>query len=292
VELDGLGSTDNIGVVTWEWTVPGAGDDPLAEFLVFHTFHDVGSYEISLIVADGAGNTGTTTITVNVTDADPPVADGGMDAVADPAVNVTFSGKGSTDNVGVSGYSWTFSYGGEEIVLTGKSPEFPFIEPGEYEITLTVTDPAGNAGVDTVVITVPEPDPVLQPPEPEVPNTGSSKDNSGDADGNDATAALLVAAIVAIVAAVILLMLMARRKKRAGDDARGDDDENQEERADEGEDAEGPEEVGDGGTAPVAATPVAQPASPAQGVDAPVAASAVEPAGAAPRAAPVASPMK
>ena len=54
----------------------------------------------------------------------------------------------------ISDYSWEFNYGGEKIKLEGDIVSFRFDESGEYEITLIVTDTAGNLDNDSIIIKV------------------------------------------------------------------------------------------------------------------------------------------
>jgi hypothetical protein len=61
---------------------------------------------------------------------------------------------GSTDNVGVVKYTWTFEYDGKTVSLDGPAPTFLFEEAGEYEVTLTVEDAAGNTDSETITLTV------------------------------------------------------------------------------------------------------------------------------------------
>ena len=67
---------------------------------------------------------------------------------------VNFDGSGSTDNVGVVSYDWTFVYDGNDEVLTGVNPSFTFDIAGLYTVTLNVSDALGYWDLDTVVIVV------------------------------------------------------------------------------------------------------------------------------------------
>ncbi len=65
VTLNGAESTDNIGVTSYTWTIPGLTPDPTG-VEVSHTFTTAGAKIVTLNVTDAAGNWDTGTVTVNV----------------------------------------------------------------------------------------------------------------------------------------------------------------------------------------------------------------------------------
>jgi len=118
-----------------------------------------GSYD----VVEDANNNGTYDAGVDgidsmaeigfVVDATNPVANAGPGQTVNEDTQVTFDGSGSTDNVGIVSYTWTFTDGTPKT-LTGVNPTYIFATPGTYTVTLNVTDAAGNWDTDTVIITV------------------------------------------------------------------------------------------------------------------------------------------
>jgi PKD repeat protein/thiol-disulfide isomerase/thioredoxin len=82
-----------------------------------------------------------------------PSADAGLNQVVNEDTLVTLDGSPSTDNVGVTNYTWTFLDGSLQT-LTGVAPTYTFATPGVYSVTLNVTDAAGNWATDTIAITV------------------------------------------------------------------------------------------------------------------------------------------
>jgi len=84
------------------------------------------------------------------------VADAGIDQTASAGDTVTFDGAGSTDDVEVTNYTWTFTYDGSTVTLYGAAPTFVFDVAGTYTVTLTVTDADDLSDTDTVEITVQE----------------------------------------------------------------------------------------------------------------------------------------
>ncbi len=87
-------------------------------------------------------------------DLDPPEAFAGLDRTEDEGTLVELDGQGSYDAVGIVNYTWTFEYDGESVVLYGPLVEYQFDVPGVYNVTLNVTDGAGNWGVDHIVLTI------------------------------------------------------------------------------------------------------------------------------------------
>jgi len=83
----------------------------------------------------------------------PPLADAGSDQTMAEDTLVTFNGSGSSDNIGITSYTWTFMDPTPQT-LTGINPTYTFSTPGTYIINLKVTDAAGNHATDTVTITV------------------------------------------------------------------------------------------------------------------------------------------
>ncbi len=155
VTFDGSGTTDNAGIAEYMWTFDydGAPETLYGVAPVF-TFNIPGVYEVTLTVTDLGGNTDVDTVIITVVDIEDPVADAGADQEVAVGEEVTFDGSGSSDNVGVVSYDWTFEYDGATETLTGVSPTFTFDIADEYVVTLTVEDAEGNSATDTVTITV------------------------------------------------------------------------------------------------------------------------------------------
>jgi PKD repeat protein len=85
-----------------------------------------------------------------------PISDPGDDQTVAIGETVEFDGGGSADDLGIANYTWTFVYDGKSEVLYGQEPVFIFWIPGEYEVTLNVTDFAHFYNTSTVRITVTE----------------------------------------------------------------------------------------------------------------------------------------
>jgi len=153
VTFDGSASTDENGIATYTWTFTDLTPKTLSGKNPTYTFATPGVYTITLEVTDAAGNTATHTVTITVRDVTKPVANAGSDRTVEQGISTTLDGSASTDNVGVTGYTWTFTDVTVKT-LTGDKPAYTFNTPGVYTITLNATDAAGNWATDTVVITV------------------------------------------------------------------------------------------------------------------------------------------
>ena len=155
VTFDGSASSDNVGIVDYTWTfVYGSDKFVLHRVSAQFTFVIPGIYSIRLNVSDAAGFWAEDTMLLTVRDVTPPFADAGPDQTVNEKTSVMFNGSGSSDNVGIVNYTWTFDCGTQKIVLYGVSPSFSFIVPGLYHVQLNVSDAAGFRGEDVMTLTV------------------------------------------------------------------------------------------------------------------------------------------
>ncbi len=151
--FDGSGSTDDVEVVNYTWTVV---HDSVELYGVAPTYvFDVpGVYEVTLVVRDNLGHESEPdSVNVTVEDITAPVANAGLDLTAFLGSAVPLDGSLSSDNVGVVNYTWTFTDDGE-VEIWGETPSYVFSSLGEYVVTLTVRDAAGNTDTDEVVVTI------------------------------------------------------------------------------------------------------------------------------------------
>jgi hypothetical protein len=156
VTFDGSGSSDNVGVVNFTWTINS--------FYIVHnvmygpspsfTFNQPLVYQIILRVTDAAGNWHEDDMNLTVNDVTPPVAVAGSDMIIPAMSFFSLNGSLSTDNVGIASYCWTITHGLERETYVQEWLHDSFREGGVYEVVLIVADGAGNVGKDTIVITV------------------------------------------------------------------------------------------------------------------------------------------
>src|SRR5262249_25021878 len=82
----------------------------------------------------------------------PPVANAGADRSALSQTSVTFDGSASSDPDGsIVSYAWSF---GDGTSGSGASVSHSFAAPGNYVVTLTVTDNLGGTASDTANVTI------------------------------------------------------------------------------------------------------------------------------------------
>ncbi len=156
VLLDGSASSDNVGIVRYEWTfVHDIEEVTLEGVTASYTFARPGVIDVTLRVWDAADNSAAKTFTLTVRDTEAPIA------VLEIGSTLIVKGEtagwqaiGSTDNMGIVKYTWTFEYDGRTVSLDGPAPTFEFEVAGEYEVTLTVEDAAGNTDSETFTLTV------------------------------------------------------------------------------------------------------------------------------------------
>ncbi|WP_375324240.1 PKD domain-containing protein [Flagellimonas sp. GZD32] len=157
VSFTGSGSTDDIGITSYSWDF-GDGSSVSNEADPVHTYTVAGTYEAVLTVFDGQGQTDTdmVNITVNQVQDQSPVANATSDVVSgDVPLEVSFTGSGSTDDIGITSYSWDFGDGSS--VSNEADPVHTYTVAGTYEAVLTVFDGQGQTDTDMVNITVVEP---------------------------------------------------------------------------------------------------------------------------------------
>lgn len=163
--------TDNVGVVgasvTYtpiggtETTVPmNKGAANIWDASVPVAPDKAGTITYYIAARDAGGNTATDpdigSYGITVTDNDKPVAEAGLDKSVLVGATVYFDGSGSSDNIGVTRYSWDFDAGdGISVDANAITASHVYAAAGTYTVTLIVNDAAGNGPVsDTLKVTV------------------------------------------------------------------------------------------------------------------------------------------
>ncbi len=138
----------------WDFDSDGIWDTDYESLEVTYVqFDTVGIKNILLEVMDTTGLISTFNETVAVDDL-PPVADAGPDASIAVGTTFFFDGTGSSDDLGITYYRWSFVYNGYTQYLSGAITSFYFDVEGVYEVTLTVYDRAGRTDSDTMTVAV------------------------------------------------------------------------------------------------------------------------------------------
>ena len=118
-------------------------------------FNATGNLALRLLVMDGSGNlqdSGWRDWLIIDNDAPQVMVPKNMDARA--GKTVVIKDAGSTDNLGVVNWTWSWSAGGKAHVAYGSSVMLEFDREGDYQVTLTVTDAAGNTDTATMQVVV------------------------------------------------------------------------------------------------------------------------------------------
>jgi len=155
IYLDGGNCSDNVGIVDYAWSFSDNGTYyEIHGAVVTFSFTELGDHNVTLTVTDGAGHVSSTTVVITIVTDPPPVANAGADQLVLPGT-VAFDASGSSDvGGGIVNWTWDFVYEGSPVQLWGPIPTFLFEVEGVYDVTLTVTDTAGQNSTDVVQITV------------------------------------------------------------------------------------------------------------------------------------------
>ena len=155
VILDSTSSYDNVGITKWTWSFQyNETDYHLDGPEVYFTFSIPGQYIIILNVSDEAGNWAIDSVQITVVDIIAPIANAGEDIEQVQFQTARLDGGNSTDNVGISNWTWTFNYSGDDHVLFGRNTSFQFDLAGVVDIILNVSDSQGNWDTDSMTVTI------------------------------------------------------------------------------------------------------------------------------------------
>jgi PKD repeat protein len=159
-------ATDNVGVVgaylevvdpLGGWTNVTMGRQGATIYLD-RVYDLLGTHAYTISVHDAALNWATAAGTFVVRDTTAPLADAGPDRGGELGFPVLLDGSGSTDNVGIVSYAWTFVDGGP-VTLNGPIVNHSFATLGTHVVTLTVRDASGNQDTDFMTVLIVDPRP-------------------------------------------------------------------------------------------------------------------------------------
>lgn len=139
VDFDASASSDPNGdTLSYAWDF-GNGDTAVG-VTTSYEFTQIGDQLVTLTVTDPDGNTNSTTVTIEVQDANQsPIAQFTSDVdlgIAPLLVSFDASTSSDPDN-DVLTYTWDFGNGD---TATGITTDYEFVSPGVYEVKLTVSD--------------------------------------------------------------------------------------------------------------------------------------------------------
>jgi len=178
VTFNGGASTDDKGISSYSWDFDasnGIQSDATGK-TVSRVFNTAGKFTVTLTVTDTSGQKSSDTLILIVNAPDKaPIAKAGPDITITAGSSVTFNGGASTDDKGISSYSWDFdASNGIQSDATGKSVSKVFIKAGKFTVTLTVTDTIGQRSSDTLIVTVNAPV-ISIPDEKPIANAGYNR---------------------------------------------------------------------------------------------------------------------
>ena len=168
VPFDGSGSTDSDGeIVSWDWDFGDGttGSGEMTSHIYMPAPAQAGGgygygyeYTVTLTVTDDDGAASSCTTMVYLEDdyygGEPPVCNAGFGYKAFAFDNITFDGSNSTDDGTIVEYEWDFGDG--TSVLSSNQPTIlhAYEDPGQYTVTLTVTDDMGNSSSCTAPVLI------------------------------------------------------------------------------------------------------------------------------------------
>jgi parallel beta-helix repeat protein len=161
VTANASASTDTdatpIASYTFSFGDGSAAVGPQAGATANHTYTRAGTYTIQVTVTDTAGLSSTATRSVTVTDAPPVASLSTSPSAIKPGQSLTASASGSTDTDGTPIASYTFNFGDGSAVVgpqTSPTATHVYTKTGDFTVTVTVKDTAGNSSTATKKIKV------------------------------------------------------------------------------------------------------------------------------------------
>ncbi len=166
VSFSAAGASATVGITQLEWDFGEGGASSYDQEELNHSWSAGGSYTVNLTAMDQYGNVDTASVTILVDGSTPTssftttvkasIDDEGVayndTNVDEDTSTLVFNGSGSSDGESeIASWTWDF---GEEGSDSGAVVSKQFSEPGDYEVTLTTTDAAGNSASDSATIIV------------------------------------------------------------------------------------------------------------------------------------------
>ena len=162
--LDASQSVDNGIIVLYRWDFGDGNITTTSSSWVNHIYRKMGNYNVYVTVFDSDWNWDFTSALVIVLDGDPPSVRVTYSGEVPLGTTAVFNASGSTDNINVTNFNWTFGDGTYLNRTNDPVAEHRYTEPGRYFITLLVTDAVGNWNATTFRIDVRDvnyPEPVI-----------------------------------------------------------------------------------------------------------------------------------
>jgi hypothetical protein len=156
VTFDATASSDNNGIVSYEWDFDSDGTVDSTDALSEWAFDEAGEYKVTIAITDVAGNVAVySDYILSVKDISAPTiqldVDPGTDF--DEGTTVTFDATGTDDPSGIDVIRW-FLDDAAVPFATGPTAQMTFPDPGLHEVEMEALDVWGNLANRTVVLTV------------------------------------------------------------------------------------------------------------------------------------------
>ncbi|NIP43770.1 MAG: hypothetical protein GWN76_10800, partial [candidate division Zixibacteria bacterium] len=152
-EFNGSGSSDNVAIVNWSWTIDYQGDNVrlFGDHPLF-TFEYPGTYQVFVIVTDAVGLQNSDSMVVVVKDNIHPIAVISINPIVDVGIPIIIYGNLSSDNIGIEEWLWTIEIDGNAQQFFGSEIIFIFPVEGNYNISLQVTDIEGLMDIEVTSV--------------------------------------------------------------------------------------------------------------------------------------------
>ncbi|PSQ45217.1 hypothetical protein BRD15_12225 [Halobacteriales archaeon SW_6_65_15] len=178
VTLDASDSSDDRAVESYYWDF-GDGTTAGGE-TVNHTYGAAGTYDATVTVTDGGGNSDAANATVEVRPARPPNVSASIPENVTVGRSFSVSGSATDGTSDIARYEWNFA----GVAKSGQEVSHTFNETGNVTVTLTAVDEAGQANDTSQEVSVVEDERAHPNPDNGGSETGGS--NSGGSDGSSA----------------------------------------------------------------------------------------------------------
>ncbi|MCB2180964.1 MAG: PKD domain-containing protein [Desulfobulbaceae bacterium] len=164
ITFDGSASYDaDNDPLTYTWNF-GDSTPPEYGVTVSHVYTSEGLFNVSLSVDDGRGGLDSAGATVNVTPPNqPPTAAFSVTGELLKWQTLTFDGSVSSDPESLPLTNWQWDFG-DGLSTTGTMVSHAYADPGDYTVSLTVTDDRGATNTTTQLLSIAHPpnnDPVI-----------------------------------------------------------------------------------------------------------------------------------